>query len=84
MSESPSERSGWTRLLIPVLLILIALVVIQSARVIGVASQLEEDARALQALTGHDASSLDALFTSDDLGAWMAQTEQDFRDVRAV
>ena len=84
MNESSPERSGWTRLLIPVLLILVALVVIQSARVIGVVNQLEEDARALQALTGQDASSLDGLFASDDLGAWMAQTEEDFRDVRGV
>ena len=84
MKQASSSRSNWLRLLMPVVLILTALGVIQSARVIGAVNQLMEDARALPALTGQDAASLDALLASDDLGAWMAQTEQDFRNARAV
>lgn len=84
MNDSSPERSRSTRLLAPVLLIVVALLVIQSARVLSAVSQLENDARALKTLADQDTTSLDAVFASDDLGALMAQTEEDLRAVRAV
>jgi hypothetical protein len=40
MKQASSSRSNWLRLLMPVVLILTALGVIQSARVIGAVNQL--------------------------------------------